>query len=199
MDMVEADEKQLLAEFVAAFEKLSDLSASRELDPVAWELSFGEVDEYGFKQWRPINSTTDRSHCDQLYIELPERFPPLYERLILSFRWAEVDLKSYRLLANPPGRNFDRLLAGIIGNKALSDELIPKGYIQFGKGADLNYDPVCFDLKHRLRNGDYRIVQVDHEEILCNRRIKEVAELAPSFRQLVLNTIEEAKGNTAAL
>jgi hypothetical protein len=75
--VIHKDEKQLLYEFVAAFEKLNDLSASLELDPVASELSFGEFDDYGFKQWRPIGLTTDRSHLDELYIELPERFPPL--------------------------------------------------------------------------------------------------------------------------
>ena len=68
--MVQKDEKQLLYEFVAAFEKLNDLSASHELDPVAWELSFGEFDKYGFKQWRPINFTTDRSRLDELYMTL---------------------------------------------------------------------------------------------------------------------------------
>jgi hypothetical protein len=33
-------------------------------------------------------------------------------------------------------------------------------------------------------------VKIDHEEILCNNRIKVVGELAPSFRALVLQTIE---------
>jgi hypothetical protein len=38
-----------------------------------------------------------------------------------------------------------------------------------------------------------QVVKIDHEEILCNRRIKIVAELAPSFEDLVLGTIQAAK------
>jgi hypothetical protein len=70
--------------------------------------------------------------------------------------------------------------------------LIPAGYVQFGKGPDLDFDPVCFDIKSRTKRKDYRIVKIDHEEILCNYRVKVVAELAPSFEQLVLQTIERA-------
>ena len=55
----------------------------------------------------------------------------------------------------------------------------------------MDYDPVCFEIKSR-RNRDYRIVKIDHEEILCNYRIKVVSEIAPSFRALVLQTIERA-------
>ena len=65
-------------------------------------------------------------------------------------------------------------------------------FIQFGKGPDLDYDAVCFDIKTRKQGGDCRIVKIDHEEILCNNRVKVVAELAPSFYQLVLQTIELA-------
>jgi hypothetical protein len=77
-------------------------------------------------------------------------------------------------------------------DKGLSETLIPNGYMQFGKGADIDYDPVCFDISWR-KNRDYRIVKIDHEEILCNHRIKVVKEIAPSFRALVLQTIERAE------
>ena len=76
--------------------------------------------------------------------------------------------------------------------KGLWETLIPNGYIQFGKGSDMDYDPVCFDISSR-KNRDYRIVKIDHEEILCNYRIKVVSEIAPSFRALVLQTIERAE------
>jgi hypothetical protein len=34
----------LIDQFVAVFEKLDDMDASQELDPVAWELRSGESD-----------------------------------------------------------------------------------------------------------------------------------------------------------
>ena len=76
-------------------------------------------------------------------------------------------------------------------DKGLWETLIPNGYLQFGKGPDMDYDPVCFDISSR-KNRDYRIVKIDHEEILCNYRSKVVCEIAPSFRALVLQTIERA-------
>lgn len=36
------------------------------------------------------------------------------------------------------------------------------------------------------------VVKIDHEEILCNNRIKVVGELAKGFRELVQQTIEKA-------
>jgi hypothetical protein len=185
---------RLIDEFIKAFIMLDDLSTCYELDPIAYELTFGKPDEYGLKRWRPTLCSTDKSALKEIYKIIPVPFPPLFEQLILSYRWAEVDLRLYRLLANPPGQDFCRLIAEIMKDKALWDVLTPNGYLQFGKGPDLNYDPVCFDFNKPGMDGDYRIVQIDHEEILCKYRIKEVAELAPSFKDLVKLTILQTKG-----
>ena len=66
------------------------------------------------------------------------------------------------------------------------------GYIQFGLGPDMDSDPVCFDITSGTNSKDYRIVKIDRGEILCNYRVKVVKEIAPSFRHLVLQTIERA-------
>jgi hypothetical protein len=65
-------------------------------------------------------------------------------------------------------------------------------YIQFGLGPDMDSDPVCFDIKSGTNSKDYRIVKIDHGEILCSYRVKVVKEIAPGFRHLVLQTIERA-------
>jgi len=186
-------ERDLLEQFVATFAKLDDLSSSRELDPFAWELRVDEPDEDGRIEWRPAKTTTDYELLDPLYAKLPARFPPLYEGLVLSYRWAQVYLPSFSLLANPPGPDLSFLLKEITRDKGLWESLAPSGYIQFGRGPDMDYDPVCFDIKSRTKRKDYRIVKIDHEEILCNYRVKVVAELAPSFEQLVRQTIESAR------
>jgi hypothetical protein len=69
---------------------------------------------------------------------------------------------------------------------------LEKGYVQFGRGPDMNFDAVCFDLSSRKRNRDCRVVQIDHEQILCNNRVKVLSEIAPSFEQLLMKTIEES-------
>ena len=186
-------EPYLLEPFIASFEKLDDMIAFESTDPVATQLAVGEPDSYGLRKWRPQVAPTEASHLDLLYARLPALFPPLYERLVLNYRWAEVDLQSFRLLANPPGADLSGLLAEVERDKGLRESLIPAGYIKFGKGPDVDYDPVCFDIKSRTKRKDYRIVKIDHEEILCNYRIKIVAELAPSFEQLVRETIARAK------
>ncbi|MGC2420758.1 MAG: hypothetical protein WA405_03810, partial [Candidatus Acidiferrales bacterium] len=127
-----------------------------------------------------------------LYAKLPAQFPRLFEFLVLSYRWAEVDLGLFRLVANPPGPDLGPLLAEMSRDPHLWDFLLPRGYIQFAKGPDIDYDPVCFDISSRRKNGDYRIVKIDHEEILCNNRLRIVAELSPSFEGLVKAVIDRA-------
>ena len=187
----------LLEQFVSTFEKLDDMTAIRETNPIAWELRVAEPDQFGWIQWRPQKVFADAESLAPLYAKLPARFPPLYERFLLSYRWAEVDLGSFRLLANPPGPDLTRLLAEIEKDKGLSESLVPAGFMQFGKGPDTDYDPVCFDINSRTKLSDYRIVKIDHEEILCNYRIKVVAEVAPNFEQLVRQTIERANSATS--
>ena len=181
----------LLGRFVASFEKLDELTAW-ESDPIAQHLAVGNPDEFGFRQWRPIPVVTPPSQLEPLYAKLPARFPKLFERLVLSYRWAEVDLSSCRLLANAPRADLTGLLQQMSRDPALWGSLLRAGYIQFGRGPHMDYDPVCFDIKSRKKNGECRIVKIDHEEILCNNRVRLVTELAPSFRELVLRTIDQA-------
>ena len=186
-----SDDQSVIDEFVGTFHKLDDMTAY-ESDPDALVLAVGEADQYGWKQWRPLKFETPRSALETIYARLPARFPPLFERLVLSYRWAKVDLQTYRLLANPPGEDLSGLFSEISRDAGLWEALIPAGYIQFGQGSDMDYDPVCFDIKSRTRFGDYRVVKIDHEEILRNYRVKLVSELAPSFEDLVQQTIKRA-------
>jgi hypothetical protein len=184
---------ELIEKFVASFSKLDEMTVrAQESDPVAWELRSGEVTEYGWSRWLPVNAKSSRTLLDPIYAKLPARFPPLYEELVLSYRWAKVDLELFRLLANPLGPDLSGLAASITADRRLQESLVPAGYMQFGQGPDIDYDPVCFDIKSRSKNGDYRIVKIDHEEILCNFRVKVVSELAPSFYELVRRTIQLA-------
>jgi hypothetical protein len=184
--------KELIERFIASFAKLDEMAAFEVTDPIGWELSVGELDQYGRKHWQPTRIDTPLAALEGIYTKLPFRFPRLYEHLILSYRWAEVDLQLYRLLANAPGPDLNALLVEMSKDVGLWTCLVPAGYVQFGIGPDVDYDPVCFDYNSRKKNGDCRIVKIDHEEILCNERVKVVAELAPTFERLVLRTIESA-------
>jgi hypothetical protein len=142
---------QLLRQVVASWEKLDGLSVEENLGEHASAFSTGEKNKFGATVWRPILQTTGATMLDPLYAKLPARFPPLYEELLLTYRWAEVDLGSYRLFGNPLGTDLLGLLHGISKDKFLSTCLPKNGYIPFGKGPDIDYDPVCFDLSHGKR------------------------------------------------
>jgi hypothetical protein len=102
---------------------------------------------------------------------------------VLSCRLAEVYLQSYRLLANPPGPGLDGLLRKSSADAFTGKCLLKAGYIQFGKGPDIDFDPVCFDISSRRKKGrDCKIVKNDHAWILCDGWVKVVAKLASSFR-----------------
>ncbi len=187
---------ELLAQFVAAFEVFDDM-CSLEVPANLIVRS----DEPGFKYWRPKQVSTPRAALNSLYSELPARFPPLYESLILSYRWALVGLEAFQLLPNKPAEDLAPLLSAIMVDPCLFQTLIPAGYVQFGRGPYSSYDPVCFDIRQRHKSGEFRVVQIDHEEILCFDRIREVQEIAPSFRELVVQTImraEAVRGNRSS-
>ena len=183
---------ELLSAFVEGFGKLDDLDFFPEIDPIAAALTAGEPDQYGMIRWQPRSLQTDAASLEMLYTKLPARFPPLFERLLLTYRWAEVDLETYRLLPNPLGPDLKGFLGQMTRDKGLWDALIPAGFMQFGRGPDIDYDPICFDISSRKQNRDMRIVKIDHEDILCNCRVRVVAELAPTFFALVQDTINLA-------
>src|SRR5271155_3528045 len=185
--------EELIAQFVASFEKLDHLAVFAGVYPIAKQLVVGEPDELGYTHWQPARVTAEPALLEPIYAKLPARFPPLFEQLVLSYRWAEVDLGSFRLLPNPPGADLSGLLDEMSRDPAIWKSLLPAGLMQFGKGPDMNYDPVCFDIKSRKKNREFKIVRIDHEEILCNDRVKVVEEVAPTFRDLVLRTIASAK------
>jgi len=182
----------LLQQFVSSFRAFDEMCTKRELTPTTWELRVNEPDEFGWYEWRPTDTRTDPSLLEPIYSKVPAHFPRLYEQLVLSYRWDVIYLDTFSLLQNPPGRDLSGLLGAMSRDRAIWDALIPAGYIQFGRGPDMDYDPVCFEIKSRTQEGDYRIVKIDHEEILCNDRLKIVAELAPSFESLMRQTIRNA-------
>jgi hypothetical protein len=193
MNPLPKSDTDLLERFVGRFAELSDLSFFPETDPTAKEFSTGRRDDYGEEYWRPVRITTAPSALDTLYSKLPARLPQLFEGLLLSYRWAEVDLDVFTLTANPLGDDLSGWLAESSRDAFMWKFLIRSGYIPFGKGPDLDYDQVCFEIKGRKQGDECRIVKIDHEEVLCNERVKIVREVASTFRSLVEQTIAHKK------
>ena len=150
---------------------------------------FDEFDDDGV-----VPRHTDLSLLAPFYAKLPARFPSLFEQLLTNYRWPEVHLRRLRLLPNPSGPGFDAFVRGLFQDQGLVDVLLAHGFIQFGRAVDgAIYDPICFDSRRRRRGGDCPVVRLNHESALLNCRIKLVTELAPTFRDLVKGTIEDAQ------
>ena len=183
----------VLRRFVEAFPVFDGMRVGLdlELDGDITEIVAAPFDAGGWTDWRPARVDLSEDALQELYRHVPGPLPPLYERLVLSYRWTEVDVGRVRLLGSlPPG--LQGLQGAILRDPGLFEQLSPAGFLQFGRGPDMDYDPVCFDLRRREADGDCRIVKFDHEEILCNRRLREVAEIAPSFRALVESILADA-------
>lgn len=120
---------------------------------------------------------------------LPAPFPPLYRLLIARYRYLEVCTGSCYLLANPPSPGLEGLFDAMFRDQYLSAVLNQRGFIQFGRPENYDYDPVCFHTARRNPEGDMEVVQLDHEQILCYEKIRVISVLAPSFRALVEKSV----------
>ena len=124
----------------------------------------------------------DATALDHIYQQLPARLPKLYERLLLTFLWDDVELPSLLLLGNP---GLDELLTSLLYDPYLTETLLPNGFISFGRAPGGGYDPICFNTRARAGRYDCQIVRMDHEDILCNSRLRIREIVAPSFRALI--------------
>jgi hypothetical protein len=148
---------------------------------------------------------TPQFALDKFYSEFPFKFPPMYERLVLTYRWyrSEVNvrdlfqnsrgLNSFDLFGNPPGESLDALHTELFGDPGLSKPCMSNGYVQFASGPNGSYDPICFDTSQKNSRRDFAIVQLDHEAILCNNKLRMIRTIAPSFESLVRTVISSAQ------
>ena len=189
------DDLALLEKFVSSFEKFDELLAIEEFEPDVLGLTYGVDDASGLSKWRPARIATDPVCLRPLYERLPARFPPLYEKLLLNYRWARVELNGWRLCANPLAHGLGDLflMRQITHDPEFTGAMFSQGYMQFGMGADYNYDPVCFDTRRRRGGGDCPVVQLDHEGLILKKKAVKVREVARTFRSLIWQTIEDAE------
>jgi hypothetical protein len=140
---------------------------------------------------RAVRVNTSRGALTDFYSQLPAPLPPLYERLILSYRWPTTYLDHLTLVAHPHGDGLSALIENMKYDRGIWEECTTNGFLPFAMGFDISFDPVCFDLKQRNPEGDYRIARFDHEEIMCFERLVEIEEIAGSFRELVQRMVGE--------
>ena len=121
---------------------------------------------------------------EKLEAGLPKRLPQSFESLLLRYSFPSFDAGGITFFGwQSETSEIFHVLPPNEGT--LSEVLLPSGYIQIGRPDTGDFDAVCFDLNPAKQNREYRIVRADHEEILCNSRVRIVEELWPSFSNLV--------------
>ncbi|MBL4883927.1 MAG: hypothetical protein JKY95_05255 [Planctomycetaceae bacterium] len=182
---------KLLRQFVDSFQRFDDMLVvdAAPLDMII-EQDTDEWDSWSneLSTWKPIPFETSPEALQSIYTRIAGRFPTMYEQLILSYRWFEVDLKIIRLFANPSGPGLTGLTEAIFNDRILSNVLLPAGFVPFAKAADDNYDSICFDL-NKLTQGDCPIIQFEHEAILSHSKIGKQWKRWDSFRDLMTEVV----------
>jgi hypothetical protein len=131
----------------------------------------------------PIRPEDNASRLHALESNLPRRLPQSFTTLLSKYSFPPFDACGITFFGwEASSTEFSGIAPPAKGS--LSELLLPAGYVQFGRPDTGDFDAVCFEIGPN-QNREYRIVQMDHEEILCNFRIKIRGELWPSFRKLV--------------
>jgi hypothetical protein len=132
----------------------------------------------------PIRAEDNASRLRAFEEKLPKRIPESFESLLSRYSFPAFDVLGITLF----GWDSDSsayIKEASASKNSLSELLIPAGYVQIGRPDTGNFDAICFDLNHHAQNRECRVVQVDHEDILCNWKVRVTGELWPSFVKLL--------------
>jgi hypothetical protein len=132
----------------------------------------------------PIRQEDNTRRLQCLEEKLPKRLPQSFESLLARYSFPAFDVAGITLFAWESDSNpYAQEASAPAGS--LSELLIPAGYVQIGRPDTGDFDAICFDLNEQRQNREFRIVQVDHEQILCNWRVRVSDERWPSFIKLM--------------
>lgn len=118
---------------------------------------------------------------------LPGLLPPSFRSMVLRYRFLAFEVKPLWFFGNTGEETTEEWRVALSADKFLSHTLLMHGYVQFARLDTGSYDPICFDTKRGRSDGEYPIVWIDHEGILCNDKILIRGEIAPSLADFVQN------------
>lgn len=128
----------------------------------------------------PVRAENNLARLAMFEEKLPKRLPQSFAGFLSRYSFPAFDVMGVTLFAWEPNSNqFAREASAAKGS--LSRLMLPAGYVQMGRPDTGDFDAICFDLNEKKQNREFRIVRIDHEEILCNGKIHLVGELWPSF------------------
>jgi hypothetical protein len=130
--------------------------------------------------WRPVPSTVTDADLDALERETGFAFPPLYREFLQYQHFVSLTETGVRFehhLCN----DWRETLRKSYFRSWPRERILNVGLLPFGDEAFIDAGPVCFDIRHRLPDGDCPVVFWDHESVGSK---KEVQQLFSSCRKM---------------
>jgi len=159
---------------------------SEPREPLPTEEVPAPLREDGDYVWHPDIHTGWRIVADDnseriaiLQHRIGRRFPPSFLSFISRYSFPAFEFGPLLFFANHREETYWDLSRKLFLDPGMSPLLLGAGFIQVGNPFFYNYDPVCFDCN--LGPGEPRLVQLDHEAILCDREIRIIEVVSPSF------------------
>ncbi len=120
---------------------------------------------------------------ESVQARLPFRIPGRFLRFINAYEFIDFSFPDLRLYNNTGAEDRWSWPVALFCDETIFAVTTRYRFLPIGQPDEANYDRICLDL-NRLKNGDCPVVQLDHEEILINERIKIVSDRFATFEAL---------------
>jgi hypothetical protein len=177
--------------FVAEINRSRREALFLEEIPNSCVLSESEVS--GMYHWRIVRSV-DSDWLPLFENSLPFPLPLSFHTLIERYTFPSFEagpIRMYSVGIRESQDDYMELQKAALRDKNLVPMLFKNGYLPFARPENDNYDQICFDYRREGKKKEPAVVTIDHEEILCNSRIKVVEVIAASFDGLLDRIIED--------
>jgi len=128
---------------------------------------------------------------ESLEERLPAPLPPSYRSLVTRYLFPAFEVGPLHLLANTGQPIYHEMQDTMADDKIFSPVLLKNGFAQFARPAGGGYDPICFDMRRKTADGEFGLVELDHEDLLSRGVPTPVSEIAPSFYSFIEDFLRE--------
>lgn len=132
---------------------------------------------------QPFEVIDRADRIEVLEAKFGRRLPESFRCLVGGYAFPEIEIGGVTVFSNLDDGSPMDITVGPFRDPFMLSWLTTRGYIQFGRRDEVNYDPVCFDLTNAKKEPP--VVVFDHEDILLERKKVRRERLADSFLQLV--------------
>lgn len=128
------------------------------LPEVPDEMRDGSETDDDWVRWKLIESRLSEADVLELEEELPFSMPPLFRAFLVTYHVLDMDFGKFRLPELPSDAPLEQ-----VRQYLFQANLWAIGYARFASGE--SGDPVCFDLRAPMPDGEFKVVVINHDNI----------------------------------